>query len=92
MTGSRVLISGCVVDTDLEVSQMIDFYEAASRAFQESLSLIEKTGRKGTEEWHLTNGLLQLAKGLRADREAEEELRRGFARTFGPSPILHVSR
>ena len=63
---------------------MTDFYEAATQSFQESLSRIEKEGRKDAPEWHLANGLRRLAQGLKADREAEEDLRKGFSRSWVP--------
>ncbi len=63
---------------------MTNFFSAAVRSFQENLDRIETEGRKDSPDWHLASGLLQLAQGLHQAREEEEELRRSFARSWGP--------
>ncbi len=63
---------------------MTNFFSAAVRSFQENLDRIETQGRKDSPDWHLANGLLLLAQGLQQAREEEEELRRSFARSWGP--------
>ncbi len=63
---------------------MIDYYEAAAQLFQEDLNRIEREGRKDVPEWQLVNGLLLLAQGFKEDRDAEAELRKGFARSWVP--------
>jgi hypothetical protein len=67
-----------------ERKTMIDFFAVATQSFQQNLSLIENEGRKDSPEWHLANGLLRLAQGLKADREAEEDLRKGLGRSWVP--------
>ncbi len=62
----------------------MDFYSAAARSFEEDLNRIEKDGRKDSPDWHLANGLLQLAQGLQHDHEAEEDRRKSFARSWSP--------
>ena len=42
----------------------------AIHSFQENLDWIERQGRKDSPDWHLANGLLRLAQGLRQDYEA----------------------
>jgi len=64
---------------------MIDFYAAAAQSFQENLDGIERQGRKDSPDWHLTNGLLRLAQGLRQEHEDEEDRLKGFGRTMRPS-------
>jgi hypothetical protein len=59
----------------------VDFYAVATDSFQARLDWIENQGQKGSPDWHLSNGLLRLAQGLRQDHEAEEERRKSFART-----------
>ena len=59
----------------------VDFYAVATDSFQTHLDWLEQQGRKDSPEWHLSNGLLRLAQGLRQDHEAEEERRKSFART-----------
>ncbi len=59
-------------------------YDAAAQSFQESLNRIERDGRKDVLEWHLVNGLLRLAQGLKEDCDAQEEIRKGFARSWRP--------
>ena len=59
----------------------VNFYAVATDSFQTHLDWLEQQGRKDTPDWHLSNGLLRLAQGLRQDHEAEEERRKSFART-----------
>ncbi len=59
----------------------VNFYAVATDSFQARLDWIENQGLKDSPDWHLTNGLLRLAQGLRQDHEAEEERRKSFART-----------
>ena len=68
---------------------MMDFYAEAIHSFQENLDGIECQGRKNSPDWHLANGLLRLAQGLRQDYEAQEECRKSFARSERPSPGRH---
>ncbi len=63
---------------------MTNFFSAAVRSFWENLDRIETEGRRDSPDWHLANGLLQLAQGLEQVREEEEELRRSFARSWVP--------
>ncbi len=63
---------------------MTNFFSAAVRSFRENLDRIETEGRRDSPDWHLANGLLQLAQGLQSTREEEEERRRSFARSWGP--------
>lgn len=67
---------------------MTDFYAAAVQSFQENLDGIERQGRKDSPDWHLVNGLLRLARGLRQELEDEEDRLKGFARTMRPSAAL----
>jgi hypothetical protein len=60
---------------------MVNFYAVATDSFQTHLDWLEQQGRKDSPDWHLSNGLLRLAQGLRQDHEAEEERRKSFART-----------
>jgi len=75
---------------------MTDFYAVAIHSFQENLDWMEHQGRKGSADWHLANGLLRLAQGLRQDYEAQEECRKSFARTCqslaGQHPCSQVSK
>lgn len=73
----RRLTASCT----FEDTNMIDFYSAAARSFQEDLDRIEKDGRKDSSDWHLARGLLQLTQGLQQAREEEEDLRKCFARS-----------
>ena len=59
----------------------VNFYAVATDSFQTHLDWLEQQGRKDTPDWHLSNGLLRLAQGLRQDHEAAEERRKSFART-----------
>jgi hypothetical protein len=59
----------------------VNFYAVATDSFQTHLDWLEQQGRKDSPDWHLSNGLLRLAQGLRQDHEAEEERRKSFART-----------
>lgn len=68
---------------------MMDFYAVAIHSFQENLDWIERQGRKDSLDWHLANGLLRLAEGLRQDHEAEEERLKSFARTYRPLAGQH---
>lgn len=63
---------------------MSHLYEAAAQSFQENLNRIESDGRKDAPEWHLANGLLRLAQGLKEEHEAREERLKGFARSWTP--------
>jgi hypothetical protein len=63
---------------------MIDFYAEATDSFEQHLRWIEAQGRKDSPDWHLTNGLLQLAQGLRHDHGEEEDRRKSFARSWNP--------
>jgi hypothetical protein len=63
---------------------MTDYFSAAATSFQEHLARIEKNGQKNTADWHLANGLLRLVQGLQQDREAEEDRRKSFARSWPP--------
>jgi hypothetical protein len=53
----------------------------ATDSFQMHLDSIEQQGRNDSPDWHLANGLLRLAQGLRHDHDAEEDRRKGFARS-----------
>ncbi len=66
---------------------MTNFFSAAVRSFRENLDRIEIEGRRDSPDWHLANGLLQLAQGLEQAREEEEELRRSFARSWVPQSL-----
>lgn len=68
---------------------MTDFYAVAIHSFQENLDWMEHQGRKDSADWHLANGLLRLAQGLRQDYEAQEECRKSFARSVRPSSGEH---
>jgi hypothetical protein len=57
----------------------------ATHSFQENLNWIEQEGRKGSADWHLTNGLLRLVQGLQQDHEEREERLKSFARSVRPS-------
>jgi hypothetical protein len=65
----------------------MNFYGAAVHSFQESLNSMERQGRKDSSDWHLANGLLRLAQGLKQDHDAEEERRKSFARSVSPSGV-----
>ena len=67
----------------------MDFYAEAIHSFQENLDWIECQGRKNSPDWHLANGLLRLAQGLRQDYEAQEDCRKSFARTYRPLTGQH---
>jgi hypothetical protein len=59
----------------------MNFYAAAVQSFQESLTWMERQGRKDSPDWHLANGLLRLAQGLKQDHDAQEERMKSFARS-----------
>lgn len=65
----------------------MNFYAAAVYSFQESLTWMERQGRKDSPDWHLANGLLRLAQGLKQDHDAQEELLKSFARSVLPSEV-----
>ncbi len=67
----------------------MDFYAVAIHSFQGNLDWIERQGRKDSPDWHLANGLLRLAEGLRQDHEAQEECQKSFARTYRPLAGQH---
>ena len=69
------------VQAELRQVPTVNFYAVATDSFQTHLDWLEQQGRKDTPDWHLSNGLLRLAQGLRQDHEAEEERRKSFART-----------
>jgi hypothetical protein len=69
------------VQVERQEADRVDFYAVATESFQTHLDWIEQQGRKDSPDWHLSNGLLRLAQGLRQDHEAEEERRKSFART-----------
>lgn len=69
----------------------VDFYAVAACSFQIHLDWIEQQGRKDTPDWHLANGLLQLAQGLQQDHEAQAERMKSFARSSPASEIEGVS-
>jgi hypothetical protein len=62
----------------------VDFYAVATDSFQARLNWIENQGQKDSPDWHLTNGLLRLAQGLRQDHADEEDRRKSFARSWQP--------
>ena len=59
----------------------VDFYAVATDSFQIHLDWLEQQGRKDSPDWHLSNGLLRLAQGLRQDHDAEADRLKSFART-----------
>lgn len=63
---------------------MVDFYAEATDSFEQHLHWIEEQGRRDSLDWQLVKGLLQLARGLRNDHDAEEDRRKCFARTSPP--------
>jgi hypothetical protein len=65
----------------------MNFYAAAVHSFQESLNWMERQGRKDSPEWHLANGLLRLAQGLKQDHDAQEDRMKSFARSILPSEL-----
>jgi hypothetical protein len=65
----------------------MSFYAAAVHSFQESLNWMERQGRKDSPEWHLANGLLRLAQGLKQDHDAQEDRMKSFARSILPSEL-----
>jgi hypothetical protein len=42
-----------------------NYFATAIHSFQQNLSHIEAEGRKESPDWHLLNGLLRLAQGLK---------------------------
>jgi hypothetical protein len=65
----------------------MNFYAAAVHSFQESLNWMERQERKDSPEWHLANGLLRLAQGLKQDHDAQEDRMKSFARSILPSEL-----
>jgi len=65
----------------------MNFYAAAVHSFQESLNWMERQGRRDSPEWHLANGLLRLAQGLKQDHDAQEDRMKSFARSILPSEL-----
>jgi hypothetical protein len=65
----------------------MNFYAAAVHSFQESLNWMERQGRKDSPDWHLANGLLRLAQGLKQDHDAQEDRMKSFARSILPSEL-----
>ena len=65
----------------------MNFYGAAVHSLQESLNSMERQGRKDSPDWHLANGLLRLAQGLKQDHDAQEERMKSFARSVLPSEL-----
>jgi hypothetical protein len=65
----------------------MNFYAAAAHSFQESLTWMERQGRKDSPGWHLANGLLRLAQGLKQDLDAQEERRKSFSRSVLPAEV-----
>ncbi len=59
----------------------MDFFAEATESLEQNLRWIEQQGQKNSPNWHLVNGMLRLAQGLRLDHEAEEDRRRSFARS-----------
>ncbi len=63
---------------------MADLYTEAAESFEQHLRRVEAQGRKESPDWHLANGLLRLAQGLRHDHDEEEYRRKSIMRPWLP--------